>query len=171
MDQTEVRGIPKCITNNFTTYKEITIFPIKNTKCRVFELACPTCNTTMVKTVQKLYADLASGTHQCDSCNLKALQPTIAKVGKTTATTSGYKGVFLYRNGTTQNIVGYETVISSKGKKILRHRIPFSKIDTRETALIKCAIIRDKFIIAHNLPQYRNFTDKQLANISHSKLA
>lgn len=94
--------------------------------------------------------------HICDECNRNS--DVISGRPITKKNTSGYIGVYVYRKN--DNIYGYKSVIVYK-KCILMKNL-YKDETLNDKTLIQSAIDRDIFIIEHNLPHRRNFTDKEL---------
>lgn len=104
----------------------------------------------------------------CGSCILsgKSKNLRMANKKKHKNNTTGYTGVYLWLNYSTMEPKGYFSKIFHNGINVTIGKYKDNLISDKTK--LKCATDRDLYIIKHELPHRRSFTDKELmSNISY----
>lgn len=131
---------------------------------RQYEILCDYCNSyyfTNEPHIRKCINE--NKKKMCTGCRNKIANEIRAKGKKSKANTSGYIGVSLIHG---KKFIGVSSTIMHNKIRVLNNK--YKDEFLQDKTIIQSALDRDIFIIEHNLPHRRNFTNTELfANMEY----
>lgn len=123
---------------------------------------CDLCGGEKYVTTNVVVSAERNKKYICSSCETERFlrNNKVAGYEKKRNNTSGYIGVFIYKDWRDGKEIGYRAVITEDNKTIMKNTYKDKFIS--EDTLLQAVCDRDLFIIRHRLPHKRNLDDKEL---------